>query len=189
MDPNEIMKKYYSPRILLGKPMIEDILKSMIGQNKKVLIFGLGFDSDMYYFANEKKNIWFVETNDEYIKLCKDIDRKCVIKHDFIGINVKSSFNLADEQIERYPIPYTLIKNAPYDIILIDAPTGYSDNAPGRLLPIYWTKEILSHKGTIVYVDDVERKLEKYCVNKYFKSYNDIMCNIANAETHKYIVQ
>lgn len=189
MDSATIMAKYYSPKILIGKPMLEDIVESMVGQNKKVLVFGLGYDSNLYYFANGKKNIWFVETNDEYIKLCKEIDTKYVVKHDFAHISVKTSTTLSDEQIEKYPIPYILLKNAPYDIILIDAPVGCNDNAPGRLLPIYWTKECLSHPGTIVYVDDVERKLESYCVNKYFSNYKVQMKNVANAETVKFIVE
>ena len=188
MDFDTIMSKYYSPKILIGKPMIEDIVKTMIGNNKKVLIFGLGYDSNLYYFANNKKNIWFVETNDEYIKLCKEIDKKCVIKHDFSNITVKSSMTLSDEQIEKYPIPYILLKNAPYDIILVDAPVGSSDNAPGRLLPMYWTKECLSHSGTIVYADDTERKLENYCIKKYFSNYKILMKNTANAETIKFSI-
>lgn len=188
MNRDEIISKYYTPKILLGKKIIDDIVDEMYNKNKSVLIFGLGYDSNLYYHANNGKNIWFVESNDEYINLCKEIDRKCVIKHDYNGITVKSSFNLTMDQIEKYPVPYQLIKNAPYDIILIDAPVGSHDGAPGRLLPVFWTSEFLAHTGSLVYIDDTDRPLEKYCVNKFFSGYTQKMRDVANAETLKFVV-
>lgn len=189
MDKKTIMEKYYTPKILIGKNIINDVMDEMIGKNKNVLIFGLGYDSNLYYYANDKKNILYVETNDEYIKLCKEIDTKYVVKHDFKGITVKTSFDMTDDQLDRFAIPKILIDHAPYDIILIDAPVGCNPNAPGRLLPIYWTSKLLSHIGTIVYIDDTERPLESLGVKKYFSSYELLMKDHANAETSKFLVK
>lgn len=62
------------------------------------------------------------------------------------------------------------MKEAPFDIIIIDGPEGYSSEKPGRLLPCYWST-ILSKPGTVIYVDDANRTLEAYCIETYFKSY------------------
>ena len=60
------------------------------------------------------------------------------------------------------------LKNlAPFDIIIVDGPEGYSNEKPGRLIPCYWST-LLSKKGTIIYIDDANRKLENYCINKFF---------------------
>ena len=67
-----------------------------------------------------------------------------------------------------FTIPQKLLELAPFDIILVDGPSGYDDKCPGRLLPIHWSKKHLSKEGTIIYVDDATRFLEKKCINKYF---------------------
>lgn len=170
MDSHPIFVNYYNPKMLLGKEIVCDILKELIDTNKKVLVFGLGYDSKMWYNANKQKNIWFIESNNEYIKLNNYIDPQYLIKYDYRNITVKTSFKLSDNEIndiKKYPLPPEVMKHAPYDLIIVDAPTGFNDAQPGRLLPIYWTANKLSRKGTVIYVDDVERPLENYCINKF----------------------
>ena len=67
-----------------------------------------------------------------------------------------------------FKIPQKLLELAPFDIILVDGPSGNNNKCPGTLLPIYWSKKYLSKEGTIIYVDDSTRGLEKKCINKYF---------------------
>jgi hypothetical protein len=166
----DVMKKYYDPHILMGKDVLLDIVEEIQKPNKKVLVFGLGYDSKIWYYANNEKNIWFLESNKEYINLNPYIEKKYIIHHEFTNINVVKSFTLTPSDIEKYPIPQELLKNAPYDIILIDGPTGYNNLQPGRLLPFYWSSKYLSNQNTIFYIDDTERKLETYCFNKYFNN-------------------
>jgi len=42
-----------------------------------------------------------------------------------------------------------------------------NDNKPERLIPFYWSN-LLSKPGTLIYIDDSSRKLESYCIKKYF---------------------
>jgi hypothetical protein len=132
-----------------------------------MLVFGLVYDSELWYNATNK-NTFFIENNQKYIDLNKNIDSNNIVYHKYDGINVKNSFNLTDNQINSYKIPQQILKNAPYDIILIDGPNGFDDNCPGRLLPIFWSKKYFSKSSTIIYVDDASRTLEKKCINKYF---------------------
>lgn len=158
---------YYTPKILLGKDIILDILSEFVGKNKKILVFGLGYDSKIWYYANEMKNVWFVESDESYIKLNDYIDPKYIIKYKYDNITVKKSFSLSIDDIDKYKLPDGILQNAPYDLIIVDGPTGFNDDVPGRLLPIYWSSKYLSKAGTIIYVDDVERDLERYCVSKF----------------------
>jgi hypothetical protein len=73
-----------------------------------------------------------------------------------------------DETLNSFPIPKKILELAPFDIILIDGPNGFNDACPGRLLPCFWSKKYLSKPGTIIYIDDATRLLEKKCINKFF---------------------
>lgn len=158
-------KQFINPNIQISKKIISDIIFN--GENKKMLVFGLGYDSELWYNLTNK-NTYFIEDNKDYINLNKNINSDNIIYHKYNGINVKNSLKLTYEQVNRYNIPKKILENAPYDIILVDGPTGMNDNCPGRLLPIFWSKKYLSKQGTIVYIDDSNRTLEKKCINRYY---------------------
>lgn len=159
-------KDLIHPKIQLSKSVIDDILL-LNCENKKMLVFGLGYDSELWYnFAS--KNVFFIENNKDYINLNKNIPSENIVFYSYSGINVKNSFHLRHEEINAFQIPEKIMENAPFDIILIDGPNGYNDNCPGRLLPIFWSKNYLSKEGTIIYIDDSNRNLERKSINTYF---------------------
>ena len=60
-----------------------------------MLVFGLGYDSKMWYEA-VNKNAFFIEHNDKYIEMNKDcISVNNIIKYDY-KTNCLSSFELTD---------------------------------------------------------------------------------------------
>ena len=170
MASNYEFMKFYTPKILMGADVILDVVNEYVGKNMKILVFGLGHDSKLWYNANDCKNIWFVESNDEYIKLSDYMDPKYVIKYTYSGLSVKKSFTMTQQEIDKYPVPKEILQNAPYDLIIVDGPTGFNDDVPGRLLPIYWSSKYLSKKGTLIYLDDSERKLEDFCIKKFLSN-------------------
>jgi hypothetical protein len=140
-----------------------------------MLVFGLGYDSKMWYNGN--KNTYFVEDNDVYIQLNKnDIPLTNIIKYSYKNINVKKSFTMSDEAISQYCIPKELKELGPFDIILIDGPEGWNILKSGRLIPYYWASQ-LSKPGTIIYGDDSKRALENYCIRKFFKNKKKFVSN------------
>lgn len=160
-------KSYINKNIQLSNIVIKDILINTVDNNKKMLVFGLGYDSELWYKITNK-NTYFIENKKEYIDLNKNIDSNNIVYHKYDNIKVKTSLNLTEKQINNFEIPKKILDLAPFDIILIDGPNGFNDDCPGRLLPIYWSKKYLSKEGTIIYIDDVNRHLEKKCTNKYF---------------------
>jgi len=158
----------YNKNIQLDMKVIQDIF-SNIKPDTKMLVFGLGYDSKMWYLGNNK-NTFFVENKEEYINLNKDtIDANHIIKYEY-KTTCDISTKLTDEEIKQFEIPKELKDLAPFDIILIDGPEGYNKYTPGRLLPCYWSTQ-LSKLGTLIYVDDAGRPLEQYCIKKYFNKY------------------
>lgn len=172
LDDTEILdekvKKFFNEDIQTSKLVINDIYKNLFNKNKKMLIFGLGYDSKMWYYITNK-NVYFIEDNKKYIELNKDISLDNIIEYGYHNITVKKSFNLSEEEIDYYPIPQKLLELAPFDIIYIDGPEGCTKNSKGRLIPYYWAKKHLSKKGTIIYCDDCARLLESYCIHKFFR--------------------
>lgn len=134
-----------------------------------MLVFGLGHDSKMWFEGNNK-NTFFVENKDEYIKLNEGtIPFDKIIKYNY-KTTLPTSFSLPDDKIKEFKIPEKILNEAPFDIILIDGPEGYYSKTPGRLIPCFWAT-MLSKAGTVIYVDDAGRKLETFCIKKYFKDY------------------
>jgi len=157
--------EYYNSKIQLHIDVIRDVFTE-INENKKMLVFGLGYDSKMWYEGN-KKNTFFIEDNDKYIELNKnDIPSNNIVKYDY-KINCSRSFELTDNEIKDFVIPEKIANEAPFDIIIIDAPVGCNLNNPGRLIPCYWST-VLSKHGTVIYIDDANRPLEKFCIQKFF---------------------
>jgi hypothetical protein len=160
--------EYYNPKIQMHKDVINDVF-SHINSNTKMLVFGLGYDSKMWYEGNNK-NTFFIEDKDEFIKLnIENIPRDNIIKY-YYKTTVFESFKLSDNLIQNFEIPEKIKLEAPFDIIIIDGPEGWSVEKSGRLIPCYWST-MLSKPGTIIFVDDSTRPLEKFCIQKYFKDY------------------
>jgi len=177
IEMQDIINKYYNKLIQTDKVIINDIANEVYGKNKKMLVFGLCYDSNLWYnLTNE--NTFFVEDKKEYIEMNKDISDDKIIHYNYEGITVKSSLNITDEQIHLFIVPDEIIKNAPYDIIYIDGPCGYKGDAPGRLIPIFWSRTILSKQGSLVYIDDCNRSVETICINKYFSDCKKSIINV-----------
>jgi hypothetical protein len=170
----EVLNKYYNKDIQLNIKAILDITKEISKmENPKMLVFGLGYDSELWYNLTNK-NTYFIEHDMDYINKTS-VDKDHIIFHPYENMSVTKSFTMSDDDIAQQSFPKGLLELAPFDIIVIDGPTGWLPNKPGRLLSYFWTKNYLSHSDTIIYCDDTERPLETYCLNKYFKDYQKLV--------------
>jgi hypothetical protein len=158
---------YYNSKIQLCKEVIDDVF-THFRSDTKMLVFGLGYDSMMWYEGNSK-NTFFIEHDETYIKLNKDIPASNIVKYDYTT-TCSESMKLSDDTISSFIIPENIINQGPFDIIIIDGPPGGGPKTPGRLIPSYWST-LLSKPGTVIYIDDSSRPLEDFCIQKYFKDY------------------
>lgn len=169
MNKKELMHRFYNRNIKLSKNVASEIIDDILKLKGRVLVFGLGFDSELWFNANGCKDVWFIEENIKYIDMNPNIPRENVIYHKFENIDLYKSSRLQDEDLEKYPLPKGIEKiiGNGFDIIIIDGPTGCFPTSPGRLLATYWATKKWSHKNTIFYLDDTNRKVETLCMNKY----------------------
>jgi hypothetical protein len=166
--------EYYNKNIQLDKNVIIDII-SEYKSDYKMLIFGLGYDSKLWYNLTNN-NTYFIEDNQKWIDFNKDIDNKNKIKYKYLNLNFKEIAH--NKKIENYinnilknlEVNDDLINLGKFDIILIDGPAGYSKEYPGRIIPCYLSKKYFSKKNTLIYIDDSKRIIEKFCINNFFKN-------------------
>jgi glucuronoxylan 4-O-methyltransferase len=58
------------------------------------------------------------------------------------------------------------VRDRDWDVILVDAPSGYHPEHPGRMQSIYMAAE-LAEEGTDIFVHDINRAVEKAYSNKF----------------------
>lgn len=166
----DLLTAYYKPNTQISKHIIIDILTDIVKRYKqkgKVLIFGTGYDTDLWVNANKDGQTLFVEHDPVWFQKAAEMYPGKVVFHPFDNITVDSSMELTTADLKTFPIPAELLETK-WDIVIIDGPTGCNGDCPGRALPIYWTKEHFSHTNTIVYIDDCDRDVEKRFIDECF---------------------
>ena len=94
--------EFYNSKIQLDRRVIDDVF-SNFKKDTKLLVFGLGYDSRMWYEGNNK-NTYFVENKKEYIDLnINNIPIDNIIQYNY-GTSVETSFKLTDNDIMKYKI-------------------------------------------------------------------------------------
>lgn len=151
-------------RSMTDPVVVRDIVNQMTG-TKKMLVFSLAYDAALW---DSMGNTYFVEDNLEHISLAYMIDPTRIIRCDYGSITVARSFTMTGQEVDAIPIPSSLLTEAPFDVIFVNGPLSYNASCPGRLLPLLWSRTLLSTSGTVVYVDDSDRQLESLCIEQFF---------------------
>ncbi|KAF0901435.1 hypothetical protein E2562_000316 [Oryza meyeriana var. granulata] len=106
-----------------------------------LLVFGLGHDSAMWAALNHGGRTVFLEEDVSWIAAARSMRRS------------------AGLELEAYHVQY----DTKWDVILVDAPTGYAPWTPGRMGAIYAAGMAARARrggGTDVFVHDVDRAVE-----------------------------
>ncbi|CAK9147314.1 unnamed protein product [Ilex paraguariensis] len=143
------------------------------------LVFGLGHDSLMWSALNYGGRTIFLEEDRSWIDQIKGKFPMLEAYH----VTYDSKVNQADGLMEvgkapecssvgdiRYSICQLAVKGLPseayeikWDLIMVDAPTGYHEEAPGRMTAIYTAGMMARNREegeTDVFVHDVNREVE-----------------------------
>jgi hypothetical protein len=150
--------------IQTAKTVMQTILMDVLNRsNPKMLVFGLGYDSALWYNATNC-NTFFVEDNKKFIEMNDEINKDKIVYYKY---DTKVADGLLSKVKHKYVEPPTyLLENGSYDIIFIDGPAGWNMKCPGRVLPIFWCEKLLNVGGT-VYIDDANRDLEKRAIENF----------------------
>lgn len=175
-----VLVPFYTASIQLEKAVITDLhqlinrLRSERGEHGDpvtMLVFGLGHDSRMWHEATGH-HTYFVEHDRSWIARYTDmipVDRIAHYEYPTTVRRTMEEWSSIEEGLSAFSLPSMIGHHAPYDIILIDGPTGYNGDCPGRVLPCFWSSRPgLARTGTRVYIDDARRSLEKRCIETFF---------------------
>ncbi|XP_030539193.1 glucuronoxylan 4-O-methyltransferase 1 [Rhodamnia argentea] len=144
------------------------------------LVFGLGHDSLMWSSLNYGGRTVFLEEDAAWIE---QIRRRFPMLESY-HVTYDSKVNQADNLMEagkvpecmavsdpRYSMCQLALKGLPtevyeiqWDLIMVDAPTGYYEEAPGRMTAIYTAGMMARNRNngeTDVFVHDVNRSVEE----------------------------
>ncbi|XP_057804896.1 glucuronoxylan 4-O-methyltransferase 1-like [Salvia miltiorrhiza] len=143
------------------------------------LVFGLGHDSLMWHSLNHGGRTVFLEEDAAWIEQIRRRFPMLESYHVAYGSRVSEARDLmqvgrgpectavADP---RYSMCQLALKGLPplvygvhWDLIMVDAPTGYYDDAPGRMAAIYTAGMMARNRvggETHVFVHDVNREVE-----------------------------
>nr|GEV10760.1 glucuronoxylan 4-O-methyltransferase 3-like [Tanacetum cinerariifolium] len=151
------------------------------------LVFGLGYDSPMWATLNQGGRTVFLEEDKSWIKQIQGkfpnlesyhvvYDSKVKLASDLMEIGKRDECKLV-ENPRVSGCELALKGNLPdeiyeieWDAIMVDAPTGYHDEAPGRMKAIYTAGLMARNRAegeTDVFVHDVDRVVEDKFSNEF----------------------
>lgn len=137
-------------------------------ENKNVLVFGTGHDSNLWRHSVKNGKILFLEHNIEWITDSKDI---CQIK--YTTHKGKDAYRLLEDYTRgivkelELNLPQ-IVYNTRWDVILVDSPEGGKKRHPGRMQSIYAANQLAS-LGTHVFIHDCDREVEDLYSKTMFK--------------------
>lgn len=151
-----------------GHQMTEEeyrYISSFLG-NKNFLVFGLGYDSKLWRYANRNGFTIFLEHDSKWITNEPDV----------FEVSYSTKLSQADELLLEYDggnfkniimkLPEVVLKTQ-WDCIFVDSPQGNKKIYPGRMQSIY-SASILAKKNTDVFVHDCDRRVEDMYTRKMF---------------------
>jgi len=148
--------------------------------NKKngcnLLVFGLGVDSKTWMNCNEKGKTIFLENNLHWIKFMKKIIPKAEVRSvQYTNNGYNAEVLLEEYKLKGNGLSVELdsdIRNAKWDVIVVDAPAGFHLKEPCRMKSIYESYALSKNNSTDVFIHDCEREIEKIYSDYFFKDYS-----------------
>ena len=154
----------FAEMVLIYKTILEH-------KNCNMLIFGLGNDSPIWHALNKDGRTVFLEESLSWLEKATQNNSELeayLIEYPTKLKNWKTLLN--DSSSLQIQLPNE-IQEVQWDIILVDAPSAYNDECPGRMTSIYMSSKLIKAKGD-VFVHDVDRTVEQVYSKKYLLQSN-----------------
>lgn len=170
LDNISEMKK--ANNIILSPKQLKLISKTILSKKKcKLLVFGLGNDSEYWNKLNKEGLTVFLEDNEKWMdKITSNIKDIKAYKVDYKTKRKNWKELLNSPDLFEMNLPED-VSNNKWDVILVDAPEGWSDSKPGRMKSIFLSSKLINYKGD-VFVHDCNRQVENIYSNKFLKERN-----------------
>lgn len=171
------IEQYYElinrTKCILPKQQRGLICKTILtkGPACNVLVWGVGGDSIIWNTVNQGYTL-FVEHDARWAeKIAGRVEGIKINIYNYTTtcrptLPIHEQPDIDETALARYAMPEG-IEGIDWDVVLIDGPTGFDDNCPGRMLPIYWTSKIIDPTRCDVFVDDYSRPIEFTYANRF----------------------
>jgi hypothetical protein len=132
----------------------------------RLLVFGVGNDSGYWHALNRGGTTVFLEHDEPWLQsIAAELGPAHIIAVQY------------DTRLDEWPTvidqPSRLamrlpssVRDAPWDVILVDAPPGRLPGHPGRMQSIYEASRLVSSTGH-VFVHDCHRQVERVCTDRF----------------------
>lgn len=137
----------------------------------KMLVFGLGNDSLYWHKLNRHGDTVFIEDNKDWFQIITNRSKalKAFLVHYRTRIKDWERL-LEDPSLLKMSLPSD-VERKKWDIIIVDAPEGWHDQAPGRMKSIYQSSKLIKNSGD-VFVHDCDREIEDVYCGRFLKKEN-----------------
>ena len=157
---NPSLKNIRLARKVLNIQMTDDqlfdiALELKSDDGKKFLVFGLGYDSQLWNALNKKGITLFIEDSQEWMDI---VSSKLNVQVKHYSYQTKLT-DLAEDLKGDYSKLAKTVEGGPWDVVLVDAPQGWREDTPGRLESVVVGLSNLAEGGTL-YVHDTHREGE-----------------------------
>lgn len=141
----------------------------------KMLIFGVGNDSELWVNLNRNGLTVFLENNTEWLnKIRKQVPQlqAHLVHYKHTRQEWAELLSKLDKNALLMQLPPSIFSTK-WDIIFVDAPEGWSDQNPGRMTSIFTAAFLAQNSGnTHVFVHDCNRSIEDIYSTIFLKSKN-----------------
>lgn len=136
-----------------------------------LLVFGLGFDSIFWTALNAGGKTVFLEAHDGWYNMV--LKRSPHLRAHLVryGTRIHQWRELLDTP-ERLTMEFPQeVENTHWDVILVDAPSGWNAESTGRMKSIFAASR-LADAACDVFVHDCDREVEKVYADRYLRPEN-----------------
>lgn len=159
-------------KIQLGPQQIHLIVDAIrCNAGCRLLIFGLGNDSRFWVALNKGGTTIFLEDNKSWFdKVTKRLPHLTAFQVTYGTRRADWKSLIEDPARLQMALPKEVQRNE-WDVVLVDAPNGWSDQHPGRMKSIYAASRLIKRSGDI-FVHDCDREVEDVYCRHFLKDHN-----------------
>ncbi|MCU1537945.1 MAG: hypothetical protein JWP82_2296 [Humibacillus sp.] len=142
----------------VGAAVAMRVVAAECGDGTRLLVFGLGRDAGIWETLNRRGLTAFVEDVPQWVALSLTENPARLV----FPVTYETRFRTSDyETAASIPLPALPVDltSAGWDVVVVDAPQGFSDDSPGRASSIALAATLV-RPGGVVLVDDYDRPLE-----------------------------
>ena len=159
-------------RIQLGPEQLQAIARTLKTRGPcRLLVFGLGGDSPFWSSLNRGGVTVFLEDNEDWLQkvvgqargITAFLVRYDTQRGDWQGL-------LEHPSSLKMDLPPD-VGDQRWDVILVDAPEGWRDQAPGRMQSIFVASTLIRPPAD-VFVHDCDREVENVCSHRFLGAEN-----------------